>query len=60
MDLDPDNNFIVLGFEYVLSFDKYIQIWKDWREFITHELEKQVENQLYKPKVYMIFCAKTF
>ena len=59
MDLDPDNNFIVLGFEYVLSFDKYIQIWKDWREFITHELEKQVENQLYKPKsIYDFLCQK--
>ena len=31
-------------------FDKYIQIWKDWREFITHELEKQVENaQILEP-----------
>lgn len=59
MDLDPDNNFIVLGFEYVLSFDKYIQIWKDWREFITHELKKQVENQLYKPKsIYDFLCQK--
>lgn len=59
MDLDPDNNFIVLGFEYVLSFDKYIQIWKDWREFITHELEKQVENKLYKPKsIYDFLCQK--
>lgn len=59
MDLDPDNNFIVLGFEYVLSFDKYIQIWKDWREFITHELKKQVENQIYKPKsIYDFLCQK--
>lgn len=59
MDLDPDNNFIVLGFEYVLSFDKYIQIWKDWREFITHELKKQGDNQLYKPKsIYDFLCQK--
>lgn len=59
MDLDPDNNFIVLGFEYVLSFDKYIQIWKDWREFITHELKKQDDNQLYKPKsIYDFLCQK--
>lgn len=28
MDLDPDNNLIVLGFEYILSYDKYIDLKK--------------------------------
>lgn len=28
MDLDPDNNLIVLGFEYILSYDKYVDLKK--------------------------------
>ena len=59
MDLDPDNNFIVLGFEYILSFDKYIEIRKNWHEFAIHEAGKQAENKLYKPKsLYDFLCQK--
>ena len=59
MDLDPDNNFIVLGFEYILSFDKYIEIRKNWHEFAIHEAGKQAGNKLYKPKsLYDFLCQK--
>lgn len=59
MDLDPENNFIVLGFEYILSFEKYIALRQGWREFIAHEAEKQIENKQYKPKsLYDFLCQK--
>lgn len=47
MDLDPDNNFIVLGFEYMLSFDKYIELRRDWSEFNKAEIDKYNENSSY-------------
>jgi len=50
MDLDPDNNYIVLGFEYLLSFEKYIEIRKDYQEFVAQETTKQSKNEGYKPK----------
>jgi predicted ATP-dependent endonuclease of OLD family len=40
MDLDPDNNFIVLGFEYLLDFDGLIRLRKDFAEFKTKEKSK--------------------
>jgi len=50
MDLDPNNNYIVLGFEYLLPFEKYVVIRKDYFEFKEHETKKQSENENYKPK----------
>lgn len=50
MDLDPENNFIVLGFEYLLPFEKYVEIRKDYHEFVAREATKQNENKDYKPK----------
>lgn len=50
MDLDPDNNFIVLGFEYLMPFEKYVEIRKDKQEFLAREAVKQSENKDYKPK----------
>lgn len=59
MDLDPDNNFIVLGFEYILSFDKYIEIRNNWHDFTIHEAEKQAEDKFYKQKsLYDFLCQK--
>lgn len=59
MDLDPDNNFIVLGFEYILSFDKYQQLKKDYKEFKTRELQKQSENENYNRKTLFDFLIKS-
>ena len=50
MDLDPDNNYIVLGFEYLLSFEKYIELRKDYSDFVIHEAGKLRENADYKQK----------
>jgi predicted ATP-dependent endonuclease of OLD family len=50
MDLDPDNNYVVLGFEYLLPFEKYAEIRKDYHEFKMRENMKHDENEDYKPK----------
>lgn len=42
MDLDPDNNVIVLGFEYTIDFTGYYRIRKEYREF---ELKEKVKKQ---------------
>jgi hypothetical protein len=58
MNLDPENNYIVLGFEYLLSFDKYIEIQKKDREFVANEVIKQKENKDYKMKSLYDFIRK--
>ncbi len=40
MDLDPDNNFIVLQFEYALNFDHFNKLKKDFTDFYKKESEK--------------------
>jgi len=57
MDLDPDNNYIVLGFEYVLPFDKYVQVRSDYREFKARETAKQKDKD-YKPKSIYEFLSQ--
>jgi predicted ATP-dependent endonuclease of OLD family len=60
MDLDPDNNYIVLGFEYVLPFEKYLLIKKDYNDFVLHENEKakKKEKEDYKPKSIYDFLSQ--
>ncbi len=41
MDLDPDNNVIVLGFEYTMDFQGYSLIRKEYREFEEREKVKK-------------------
>ncbi len=41
MDLDPDNNVVVLGFEYVIALDDLKRLKKDFGEFKTKENSKQ-------------------
>ncbi|MCC8361106.1 ATP-dependent nuclease [Salinimicrobium sediminilitoris] len=43
MDLDPDNNNIVLGFEYVLTYSKYLELRTDYNSFAVEE-KKKVEG----------------
>jgi predicted ATP-dependent endonuclease of OLD family len=57
MDLDPDNNYIVLGFEYLLTFGKYVEIRKDFQEFQINENEKQKERKDYKKKTLNDFLG---
>ena len=45
MDLDPDNNVIVLGFEYAMDFTEYLQIRKEYKEFEAKEKAKEKEKK---------------
>lgn len=60
MDLDPDNNYIVLGFEYILPFEKYLEIQKNYREFKIREDTKQTENKNYKQKTIYDFLNQKY
>ena len=50
MDLDPENNYVVLGFDYVLTYEKYIKLQSDFCEFKIREINKVELNQGYKIK----------
>ena len=50
MDLDPDNNLIVLGFEYVLPYEKYSELRSDWGQFKAKEAQKRESSPQYKEK----------
>jgi predicted ATP-dependent endonuclease of OLD family len=58
MDLDPENNFIVLGFEYILTYEKYKSLKDDYDKFSTHEKEKYEENSNYKVKTLFDFLSQ--
>jgi len=58
MDLDPDNNFIVLGFEYTLLYDKYVELRQNWQEFTTNKTNKNNKDPLYKPKSVYDFLSQ--
>ena len=40
MNLDTDNNFVVLGFDFVINYDRYKKIRKDYFEFRAKEKSK--------------------
>ena len=50
MDLDPANNIVVLGFEYILKYEEYKKLINDYKEFKGKEKNKNVLNVSYKPK----------
>ncbi|AWG23868.1 hypothetical protein FK004_00830 [Flavobacterium kingsejongi] len=50
MDLDPDNNNIVLGFEYTVSYDDFLRIKADFAVFASSENAKNVKKKEYKPR----------
>lgn len=54
MDLDPDNNLIILTFEYVLTFDKIKKIKEEFERFSSGELGKT------KPKDLRIFLRNNY
>ena len=45
MDLDPDNNKIVLGFEYSLDYVSYLKIRNDYATFSSNENTKVTERK---------------
>lgn len=50
MDLDPDNNNIVLGFEYTVSYDAFLKIKADYAIFAASENAKNAKKKEYKPR----------
>lgn len=60
MDLDPNNNFIVLGFEYVLNFEKLNKLRIDYNEFANKEAlknKKKNEDEV-KPSKDLFYFLK--
>lgn len=37
MDLDADNNFLGLGFDYILTYDMYVNLKNAYQKFVEHE-----------------------
>lgn len=60
MDLDPENNQIVLGFEYILPYNNYIDLRSDWGNFKIKEERKHEANNQYKAKGLYDFLADNF
>jgi predicted ATP-dependent endonuclease of OLD family len=52
MDLDPDNNVVVLGFDYSLDYNGYIRLWNDFKEYEAKEKKKEKDEKKkgYKPR----------
>lgn len=50
MDLDPDNNKIVLGFEYTVSYTDFLRIRTDYEIFSESEQTKVDEKKKNNPR----------
>lgn len=49
MDLDPDNNIIVLGFEYTLSYTDFLTLRSDYATFASREEAKVAAKKKNAP-----------
>jgi predicted ATP-dependent endonuclease of OLD family len=50
MDLDPDNNVVVLGYEYILDYLGYIKIRLAYSEYKAKQTDKKQKDENYNPK----------
>ncbi|KQK26417.1 hypothetical protein AR438_06510 [Chryseobacterium aquaticum] len=50
MDLDPNNNKIVLGFEHLINYDDFLKLRSDFASFSASEKAKKVKKKEYKPR----------
>ena len=57
MDLDPDNFFVVLGFEYALFYDKYCELQSDYKKFKDVQAQKKSNNTEYTEKTFEDFIS---
>lgn len=55
MDLDPENKFIVLGFEYHLTYESLERIKQRYAEFQAKEVAKLGENENYRQRDIFYF-----
>jgi predicted ATP-dependent endonuclease of OLD family len=60
MDLDPENDVIVLGFEYSLSFSSYKVLREDLKQYLDIETQKAQENPEYEEKGFHDFLNENF
>jgi predicted ATP-dependent endonuclease of OLD family len=71
MDLDADNNTVVLGFEYSLSYIEYRALRADYSAFSAKENDKRTRNATYEPlgffdflksnhQKYFVFLRKSY
>ncbi|MDL2145335.1 ATP-dependent endonuclease [Flavobacterium tructae] len=44
MDLEPDHNKIILGYEYTLHFEKYEEMRKEYKAFLSSERAMKIKN----------------
>lgn len=58
MDLDPNNNMIVLGFDYTIDYDECLKIKKEYDDFVVKEKEKKVKNDKYSVKSIDDFLSR--
>ncbi|MDB4292891.1 ATP-dependent endonuclease [Maribacter sp.] len=55
MDLDPENKFIVLHYEYHLTYDSLERIKQKYTEFLAKEIAKRGEDENYKQRDIFYF-----
>jgi len=55
MDLDPENKFIVLGFEYHLTYESLERIKQKYAEFQAKEVAKLGEDENYRQRDIFYF-----
>jgi predicted ATP-dependent endonuclease of OLD family len=55
MDLDPENKFIVLGFEYYLAYESLERIKQKYAEFQAKEVAKLGEDENYRQRDIFYF-----
>jgi len=60
MDLDPENNKIVLGFEYTLSYTDFIRLRSDYSAFAINENTKVDGGKKNKPRELKEFLKQEF
>ncbi|RKS01675.1 ATP-dependent endonuclease [Flavobacterium sp. 102] len=61
LDLDPDNNFIVLGFDYYLNYENYLNLRNDYSIFKAKEVGKKSKaGSATPPKKYIEKTFKNF
>jgi predicted ATP-dependent endonuclease of OLD family len=60
MDLDPNNNIIVLGFEYTLTYTDFLDLKADYANFVAYEKTKKAKAEKDKKNEYQIKGLKEF
>lgn len=58
MDLDPDNNKIVLGFEYTLNYTDFLKLKVDYANFEANEKAKVIAKKKKQPSELKDFLKR--